>query len=135
MIFINFNIDVLRAQLKAGLSQTVSYLQQAPKTFVVEVDAIQYTVEYEIQGDTVQFFAEAPESLPNLSRPIIKFNIGEFLLPEAMGTDGRIVHPSDFVAAPQVITHDTNPEISPEISKKIMEFIEKEGFFNLIHKN
>jgi len=135
MLFVNIDLDFLRKQFKAELSQKAEYLQQAPKTFIVEVDGLDYTVEYVVQGDRVQFFAQAPESIPDLARPTTRFNIGEFMLPEAMSTDGRLVHPSDFVPTPQVITHETNPEISSELSKKIMETIEKEGFFNLLHKN
>ena len=136
MIFVNFDLEVLRAQLTRDLVQTVTYLEETSnKTFVIVVDGIEYSVDYELRGTRLEFFAQAPSSLPNLARPTTRFNIGAFLLPEAMTPEGKIVYPSDFVATPQVIVHDTNPEISLEIQQKIMEQIKKRGFLNLIHKN
>ena len=134
MIFVNFDLKELRAQLEASAYEASQALSQN-NSFNIEVDGVNYFVEYEVVGKRIEFFAQSPEAIPSLAQPSTRFSLGDFLLPEAMAGRGQIVHPSDFVRSPEVYVHDTDPDIPIETREKILSAIKNIGILNLLQKN
>ena len=88
------NPKALENMVEEALQRSVRRLRERPdKTFKLSIDGVEYTLSYSIEDSgQVAIFIENTDIPDNLTTPLLKLNLGQLLLPEALSLKtGKIV--------------------------------------------
>jgi hypothetical protein len=127
-----FDTNAINAIVNDQFERLWQYLQHVPKKeFVVKIEGIYYTVDYEIVCNKIELFVLNFQANPAQTR--IRLNIGSFLLPESAICINRSKNSDNDQFSEQFQYYSTS-ELNLEICKKIVDYIKDRGFLNIIQE-